>query len=203
MEERGQTKKMQTNWHKFISEIRRNILIDVSKGSIPYAKQLDLRQTFPHIMIDLPIASLFPPHTFLTTYLWVGPSGAVTGLHNDDEHNYLVQVHGSKRVLLFPPSAQRFLSVNSKYDSGTLCCDTPVEQVHPTAFLSRAHDVWAGRGRLAEISALLTCSSTRTGQPLSIGLFADVLSVYARSLSWRRGMCCTYPGIGLSPPMPV
>lgn len=42
------------------------------------------------------------------------------------EDNFLVQCHGTKRVCLFPPDCAKHLYVNSKYDSGTLCCDVNV-----------------------------------------------------------------------------
>ena len=42
------------------------------------------------------------------------------------QDNFLVQCHGTKRVCLFPPDCAKHLYVNSKYDSGTLCCDVNV-----------------------------------------------------------------------------
>jgi hypothetical protein len=48
----------------------------------------------------------------------MGPGGAVTGLHSDDEDNVLLQICGKKRVVLFPPSSRHLLRPNQKYDSG-------------------------------------------------------------------------------------
>ena len=62
-----------------------------------------------------------------TRYLWMGGRGASTGLHNDDECNCLLILHGSKRVKLWPPECRRHLAVNRKYDSGTECCDVDAE----------------------------------------------------------------------------
>ena len=70
---------------------------------------------------------------FLTHYCWMGPPGAVTGLHNDDENNVLAQIYGTKRVLLFEPEQAPYLYVNTKYDSGTQCCDVdPAAACGPT-----------------------------------------------------------------------
>ena len=42
-----------------------------------------------------------------TAFLWVGGANATTGLHSDDEDNVLLVTHGSKHVLLYPPTARR------------------------------------------------------------------------------------------------
>jgi len=46
----------------------------------------------------------------------------VTGLHNDDEQNVLMQLAGSKHVLLYPPRDGPLLYMNDRYDKGTVCC---------------------------------------------------------------------------------
>jgi len=63
------------------------------------------------------------PCLFEDAYLWVGGSGATTGLHSDDENNILLMTRGRKVVRLHAPSDRRFLSPNGRYDSGTECCD--------------------------------------------------------------------------------
>mmetsp|Transcript_25300 Transcript_25300/g.35337 ORF Transcript_25300/g.35337 Transcript_25300/m.35337 type:complete len:203 (+) Transcript_25300:3-611(+) len=60
---------------------------------------------------------------FGSRYLWIGPKGSMTGLHNDDEDNVLCQIKGTKIVKLFPPHTRPYLYPNDKYDSGTECCD--------------------------------------------------------------------------------
>ena len=40
--------------------------------------------------------------------------------------NFLVQCQGTKRVCLFPPEGHGQLYVNTKYDSGSRCCDVDV-----------------------------------------------------------------------------
>ena len=96
-------------------------------------KQVDLQKYLPDLIDDLRIPELFcrtgeavSPHS-TTSFLWIGPCGAVTGLHNDDENNVLICLAGRKRVLLAPPSASGSVYENSKYDEGTRCCDVDPE----------------------------------------------------------------------------
>ena len=63
-----------------------------------------------------------------------GGADATTGLHSDDEDNVLLVTHGSKHVLLHPPSSRRHLDPNPRYDNGTECCEID-------AFLSEAEKV--------------------------------------------------------------
>lgn len=104
------------------------------KGSTaPYLKQFSLRDHFPHLAEDVDPCSMFHRSAsyFTSTYLWIGPQGAVTGLHNDDEHNFLAQVYGGKRVVMVPPGQRAGLYPNRKYDSGTECCDVDVDARNP------------------------------------------------------------------------
>ena len=39
---------------------------------------------------------------WLTEYLWIGAAGSVTGLHNDDEANFLLQVKATRSCLPLP-----------------------------------------------------------------------------------------------------
>lgn len=52
------------------------------------------------------------------TAFWVGPRGAWTGIHWDSVNALLHQLHGSKRVVLWPPSARGALYPSSKYNHG-------------------------------------------------------------------------------------
>jgi len=99
-------------------------------SSIGYIKQMEVLSEFPSLKEHLYYTRLFNSRTwFYQVFLWIGPKDAVTGMHNDDENNFLAQVYGRKRVILFPPSARPYLYVNNKYDSGTLCCDVDPEDV--------------------------------------------------------------------------
>ncbi|MDJ0630680.1 MAG: cupin-like domain-containing protein [Rhodobacter sp.] len=39
-------------------------------------------------------------------HLWIGTRGVYTPTHSDDEDNLLIQIHGRKRVLIWPPSTR-------------------------------------------------------------------------------------------------
>eukprot|EP00927_Polykrikos_kofoidii_P016507 TRINITY_DN17474_c5_g1_i1.p1 TRINITY_DN17474_c5_g1~~TRINITY_DN17474_c5_g1_i1.p1 ORF type:complete len:370 (+),score=36.08 TRINITY_DN17474_c5_g1_i1:50-1159(+) len=103
--------------------------------TIPYLKQVDLLETFPELIGDVHIERLWSRWATVTTNVWMGPDGAVTGLHEDDEDNVAVAILGRKQFVLFPPEQGPVLAVNSKYDSGTRCCDVepfaPDFQKHP------------------------------------------------------------------------
>lgn len=48
-------------------------------------------------------------HPASTLNLWVGPGGHVEALHYDPTDGTLIQLHGSKRIILFPPSQTKNL----------------------------------------------------------------------------------------------
>lgn len=102
-----------------------------------YLKQSNLFRLAPSLRDDVFVAELLGSRCTCSTtqYCWVGPRGATTGLHNDDEDNLLAQLRGRKRLLLYEPGERLNLYVNSKYDSGTECCDVdpsaPDYRLHP------------------------------------------------------------------------
>ena len=102
-----------------------------------YLKQTDLFRLAPSLRSEIDMGGLLGDRCLCssTHYCWVGPRGAVTGLHNDDEDNLLAQLRGRKRVLLYEPEERPHLYINSKYDSGTECCDVdpvaPDYNIHP------------------------------------------------------------------------
>jgi Cupin-like domain len=65
---------------------------------------------------------------FGNSLLWIGTHGCVTGLHDDDENNVVLQAYGHKRFLLTDPSRADALRRNNKYDRGTCCYDVDLEQ---------------------------------------------------------------------------
>ena len=77
-----------------------------------------------------------------TAFLWVGGADATTGLHSDDEDNVLLVTHGSKHVLLYPPTARRHLDPNPRYDNGTECCE--IDAFLSEAEKARNHPPYAG-----------------------------------------------------------
>jgi hypothetical protein len=74
-----------------------------------YLQQESLEQ-FPELL-----TRIRKPHlvdglkTVLMSNLWFGGRACKSPLHFDSMDNFLIQAHGRKRVILFPPSAARFL----------------------------------------------------------------------------------------------
>ena len=101
---------------------------------MPYLKQIDLFALCPSLRADIDLGA-FAHRRWGTTWCWVGPKGAVTGLHSDDENNILYQLRGEKVVTLFPPACRPWLYPTGKYDPGTECCaadpDAPDAAAHP------------------------------------------------------------------------
>jgi len=78
-------------------------------GKLPYyAEKDDLFETEPELRLAtrnlLRVFELDTVGAFhFQTLFWIGPAGALTGLHTDvDATNFLYQMHGSKRVWLYP-----------------------------------------------------------------------------------------------------
>ena len=59
-------------------------------------------------------------HLFRETFVWLSPSGTVTPTHYDVSHNFFVQLHGRKRVLLFPPQSWQQLYLQPVLHPGAL-----------------------------------------------------------------------------------
>ncbi|MEV6011983.1 cupin-like domain-containing protein [Streptomyces sp. NPDC051976] len=79
---------------------------------------------------DSPPAYLDPDDATHKVFLWLGPSGTITPLHHDVQNVLLVQVRGTKRVLLVDPlrthTVYNDLSVYSAVDA-----DDPDYTKHP------------------------------------------------------------------------
>lgn len=53
--------------------------------------------------------------------LWINFGGIYTGLHYDDHNNILIQLHGTKKIILFPPSERNKLDLVNTVDPKILC----------------------------------------------------------------------------------
>ncbi|KAG8464447.1 hypothetical protein KFE25_003510 [Diacronema lutheri] len=66
----------------------------------------------------------------IETAFWLGGAGVGTGIHYDASPAFLHQVHGVKRVVLWPPSARARLAPSAKYNYGA-----ELSEIDPRAFL--------------------------------------------------------------------
>ena len=110
------TKKTKMKLNDYVSRLSSSSL------NIGYLKQQESSEILDD---DFPIKphSIVPKEYWCTSYFWMGPSGSKTGLHNDDEHSFLLQIYGTKQVKLLHPKYSKYCYANKKYDSGTTCYD--------------------------------------------------------------------------------
>lgn len=120
----------------------------VSDQSRPplYLKQFDLFKACPKLRTDVDLSVL--PHGRKDAALWLGPRNSVTGMHCDPNNGILVQVYGSKRIILFAPEQRTLLYPNEKYDPATECCE--VDALSPD--LDRFPLFASADGQFAELS---------------------------------------------------
>ena len=79
-------------------------LIRSEAGHRHYIQQEEMSTQFNELLVDVKRPYLLNRRKFvLATNLWFGGTGCKTPLHYDQADNFLVQVFGRKRVLLFAP----------------------------------------------------------------------------------------------------
>ena len=85
-------------------------LLLAARGRKYYIQQRSIAREFPELVPDL-IKPLWMDaiKVHLVTNIWFGSAGCKTPLHYDRSHNFLGQVYGRKRIILFPPSCSRYL----------------------------------------------------------------------------------------------
>eukprot|EP01012_Entosiphon_sulcatum_P056373 TRINITY_DN80023_c0_g1_i1.p1 TRINITY_DN80023_c0_g1~~TRINITY_DN80023_c0_g1_i1.p1 ORF type:complete len:323 (+),score=44.14 TRINITY_DN80023_c0_g1_i1:32-1000(+) len=74
---------------------------------------------FPELLEDMKgFVDLFPRSVSLEPSLWLGPTGTVTGLHCDLDHNTLIHIWGKKTFILIPRHQSELMYPSPKYDMG-------------------------------------------------------------------------------------
>ena len=176
-----------------------------SKRGGAYLKQLDLTG-LPALMADLALRELFGARKpYLQPYLWIGPPGAVTGMHSDDEDNVLLCFRGTKTVLLVPPAARDDVYENGKYDEGTRCCDVdpsaPDLERHPRFRRAPVQVAVVAPGDALFIPRYWYHHVTTGGaaSSVSVNVFASSRWEMIREGSWRAAGRFAHEQIGLWP----
>jgi len=80
----------------------------ISDGRL-YAAIIPIEQALPELWSDVRFPEYFDRKLSTSTNMWFGPGSNVSPLHYDSMHNFLTQVRGRKRVVLFPPGEIRRL----------------------------------------------------------------------------------------------
>lgn len=79
-----------------------------------YLNQQSIPQRFPELVQELSEPEIMPPGSVQELYLWLGSKGNVSSLHFDRPNNFLVQLHGRKRLVLFAPQDHAALYPSQK-----------------------------------------------------------------------------------------
>jgi lysine-specific demethylase 8 len=112
-----------------------------------YIADWPILQEFPALRKDFDIRSLWPGLRWTWEYVFVGPSGTVTGLHLDIHNNWFCQVRGSKELLLFPARQIPKSCISGKYNLGSVLSTIDIlrlgEQPREAEAFSRAEGQYA------------------------------------------------------------
>lgn len=77
--------------------------IEEGRDECLYLNQQSIPERFPELVAELREPAIMPPGSVQKLYLWLGSKGNVSSLHFDRPNNFLVQLHGRKRLVLFAP----------------------------------------------------------------------------------------------------
>jgi hypothetical protein len=88
--------------------------LDLLDGTTPsefkyYLAQAPIKVVFPSLWDDVVVPFQSEELSMRETNLWFGPSGTISPLHFDLVHNFLCQVSGTKRLILFSPDQSECL----------------------------------------------------------------------------------------------
>lgn len=73
---------------------------------------LTFRKHFSTIANDVKYPPLFSPEQFFSSVLRIGSANTQLWTHYDIMDNILIQVHGNKRLIMFPPSDIDYLYID-------------------------------------------------------------------------------------------
>jgi len=88
--------------------------LDEGREECLYLNQQSIPERFPELMAELREPDILPPGSVQKLYLWLGSKGNVSSLHYDRPNNFLVQLYGRKRLVLFAPQDHAALYPSQK-----------------------------------------------------------------------------------------
>lgn len=179
-----------------------------------YIADWPILHEFPKLRRDFDIRSLWPGFRWTWEYVFIGPTGTVTGLHLDIHDNWFCQVRGSKEVLLFARDQIPASCISGKYNLGSVLSTIDIlrlgEQSREAELFARAEGRYA---RVDAGDALFipkgTWHAVVSREPsISLGIFglsaaeiltegawAELKNVLHLAGLYRRGNCICHQGI--------
>ena len=100
----------------FRSKIKADDMVYLAQNELFRGLQGDL--DIPHLCSDSSYG--IGNGSIYHTMIWMGPYGTVSPLHFDPLHNFLMQIVGSKRVILYPPSQSQLQSQSQSQSQSQL-----------------------------------------------------------------------------------
>ncbi|BFZ65487.1 hypothetical protein YB2330_006660 [Saitoella coloradoensis] len=94
------TKRIEVPFGLFV-----DVCLGAEIGMKGYIAQSDVFTQVPTLLSDLQTPYLPPPKKIYSRSLWLGKSHVHTPLHTDPNDNLFLQLHGTKRIRLYPPTA--------------------------------------------------------------------------------------------------
>lgn len=98
-----------------------------------YLQRLSIPHALPELMEDFSLPPYVKANRVYLMNLWFGPGGNITRLHYDVPNNFLAQVYGRKRFVIFPPraSASLYPYRTKAYNMSRVDLDHPDKKVFP------------------------------------------------------------------------
>lgn len=90
---------------------------------------------------------IYPPKILLLflSSIWMGHAGVTAHTHYDRSHNFFVQIYGTKRFILFPPSQAESLylypALHPHYHQSQIDFDNPDLELFPKFKEAEAYEV--------------------------------------------------------------
>jgi Cupin-like domain len=201
------TQIMQTTWGQHLTSLQ---AVAAQQAPPHQLKEFDLFARFPALRNDLRTKELFPPRAIVAQQVWIGATGARTGLHCDRLDNVAIVIVGRKRFCLAAPgTVERMRAVAPKYDRWArlsrfsfdeLSSALPQDAPRPCVVDLEAGDaLYLPRGWWHEVvnldaSILLSGFFGSRRRVWSTWAATGLLELAHRARCWRHGRCTCHPG---------
>ncbi|AXP82436.1 Cupin superfamily protein [Mariniflexile rhizosphaerae] len=119
----------------FKSFIKKLIDAETNKEEIKdYLTTLDIFNYFPSLKNDVDF-SIFEDHTQINDITaWIGPSGTISGFHNDTGKNMYSQIKGRKMFIIAAPKYNKKMYPSPKYINGGRASKVDINNFTPEKF---------------------------------------------------------------------